>query len=218
MIIAPSVLSLDFSKFSEQVNILNNNCKWLHFDVMDGHFVDNLSFGPQILKNFRKKSDLYLDVHIMVDDPFKFSDMFIRNGADGITFHYEALNGDIDKCLDLIRQLKENYITAGISIKPNTAIEDIIPLLDVVDLVLIMSVEPGFGGQQFIDETYKKVAFLDTYRKNNNLNFMIEVDGGVNDKNAYELKKKGTDVIVAGSYIFNGDIKYNIDKLKNSTK
>lgn len=218
MIIAPSVLSLDYSKFSEQLQVIENNCDWLHFDVMDGHFVKNLSFGPAIFSNFRKNTALYLDVHIMVDDPNYYSDVFINAGADGITFHYEAFNGDISKCYELIRKLKENYVKAGISIKPNTPIQLIEPLLKEVDLVLVMSVQPGFGGQEFLQETYKKVLYLDTYRKNHNINFMIEVDGGINDRNCYELKKNGADIIVSGSYIFNGDIRTNVNKLRNSAK
>lgn len=213
MIIAPSVLSLDYSKFDEQVKILNDNCKWLHFDVMDGHFVPNLSFGPDILKSFRRNSSLYLDVHIMVSDPFYFSNVFINNGADGITFHFEAVGEDIDKCRTLIRNIKSNYVKCGVSIKPNTNVEKIIPLLNEVDLILIMSVEPGFGGQSFIESSYDKIAFLDKYRKDNNLQYLIEVDGGINDRNAHQLAEAGCDVLVAGSYLFNGDILNNLEKL-----
>lgn len=217
MIIAPSVLSLDYANFSSQVNELNFNTEWLHFDVMDGHFVPNLTFGPDILKAFRKTSPLFLDVHIMVEDPFYFADVFSKNGADLITFHYEALNGDIDKCKELISIIKSKYIKAGISINPDTPVEVLEPLLNDVDLVLIMSVNPGFGGQSFIDNSFGKINYLNEYRINNNLNYLIEVDGGVNDKNAHKLAKSGVDVLVAGSYVFNGDIKSNIDKLKHAS-
>lgn len=212
MILAPSVLSLDYSKFSEQLNILNNNVKWLHFDVMDGHFVPNLSFGPAILKTFRKNSSLFLDVHLMVSDPKFFSDVFIKNGADGITFHYEAFN-DIDKCEELIKHIKDNYVQAGISIKPNTNVKLIEPLLKDLDLVLVMSVEPGFGGQNFMENQLEKVKWLKEYKDNNNLNYHIEIDGGINGQTAYKAVDAGCDVLVAGSYIFDGDIKTNIESI-----
>lgn len=218
MIVAPSVLSLDYSKFEEQMLALNDSCQWLHFDVMDGHFVPNLSFGPAILKNFRKCTSSFLDVHIMVDDPFYFSNVFIDAGADSITFHFEALQNDVDKSLELIKLIKSKYVKVGVSIKPNTPVELLNPILQEVDLVLIMSVEPGFGGQEFIPSAYDKIEYLYNYRKNNNLNYLIEVDGGVNDKNSYELVQKGADVLVAGSFVFKGDIKANIDKLNKCAK
>ncbi len=213
MIIAPSILSLDYSEFKSQLNILNENCEYIHFDVMDGHFVPNLSFGPDIFKAFRKNSNLFMDVHLMVSDPFYFSDVFIKAGADGITFHDEALP-DLESKLELINKIHDNYCKAGISIKPKTDVLSIMPLLDEVDLVLVMSVEPGYGGQAFIEDTYEKIKQLNDYRLRKNLNYKIEVDGGVNDKNAYKLKECGTDILVAGSFVFKGDLKANIDNLK----
>lgn len=213
MIIAPSILSLDYSEFKSQLNILNENCEYVHFDVMDGHFVPNLSFGPDIFKAFRKNSNLFMDVHLMVSDPFYFSDVFIKAGADGITFHDEALP-DLESKLELINKIHDNYCKAGISIKPKTDVLSIMPLLDEVDLVLVMSVEPGYGGQAFIEDTYEKIKQLNDYRLRKNLNYKIEVDGGVNDKNAYKLKECGTDILVAGSFVFKGDLKANIDNLK----
>lgn len=213
MIIAPSILSLDYSEFKSQLNILNENCEYIHFDVMDGHFVPNLSFGPDIFKAFRKNSNLFMDVHLMVSNPFYFSDVFIKAGADGITFHDEALP-DLESKLELINKIHDNYCKAGISIKPKTDVLSIMPLLDEVDLVLVMSVEPGYGGQAFIEDTYEKIKQLNDYRLRKNLNYKIEVDGGVNDKNAYKLKECGTDILVAGSFVFKGDLKANIDNLK----
>ena len=212
MLVAPSVLSLDYSRFMEQLAVLNEKCKWIHFDVMDGHFVPNLSFGPDILKQFRKNSDLFLDVYLMVTDPDFFSDVFINNGADGITFHYEALDNDEERRA-LLRKIRSHYVKAGISIKPGTDVESIIPLLDETDLVLVMSVEPGFGGQSFIESAYDKIRQLAEYKKENNLNYLIEVDGGVNDKNAFRLYESGCDVIVAGSFVFKDDLAYNIDSI-----
>lgn len=218
MIVAPSILALDFSKFEETLEILNQNVDWLHFDVMDGNFVKNISFGPDILKAFRRTSSLYLDTHIMVADPFYYVEKFSDVGADGITFHFEALNNDVIKCKELIKLIKSKYIRAGISIKPDTPVELLKPLLNDIDLILIMSVEPGFGGQEFKEESYQKIDYLNEYRKENNLNYLIEVDGGINDKNAYELIQKGVDILVSGTYIFDGDIVSNINKLKNCEK
>ena len=212
MILAPSILSLDYSKFSEQLEILNKNVKWLHFDVMDGHFVPNLSFGPDIFKTFRVNSSLFMDVHIMSDRPEFFTNIFMKAGADNITFHYEAFE-DIDSCLNLIKLIKNNYVKAGISIKPNTDVKVLEPLLKELDLVLVMSVEPGFGGQKFMENAYDKISWLRKYRSENNLSYLIEVDGGVNKNNAYKLAERGVDVLVAGSYIFKGDMKANIDSL-----
>lgn len=213
MIIAPSVLSLDYSKFIEQLKDLNECVKWLHFDVMDGNFVPNLSFGPDILKCFRRNTNLFIDVHLMVKDPLYFSNVFINNGADLITFHIEALDYDVNKAKELIIKIKEKYVKVGVSIKPNTDPRVIEPLLKYIDLVLIMSVEPGYGGQSFMDNAYQKIEYYDAYRKENNLNYLIEIDGGINDRNSHSCISKGVDVLVAGSFVFNGDIKSNVDKL-----
>ena len=217
MIIAPSVLSLSYDKFNEQLKALNESVEWLHFDVMDGHFVPNLTFGPDILKTFRRNSSLFMDVHLMVSDPDFFTDVFAKAGADSITFHYEAYN-NIDECIKLIDKIHSLYLKVGISIKPQTDVETIYPLLDKVDIVLIMSVEPGFGGQKFMPESLQKISKLNEYRKNNNLNFIIEDDGGVNDRNAFELIENGCDALVAGSFIFNGDIKNNVQLLRKVNK
>lgn len=217
MIIAPSVLSLSYDKFNEQLKALNESVEWLHFDVMDGHFVPNLTFGPDILKAFRRNSSLFMDVHLMVSDPDFFTDVFAKAGADSITFHYEAYN-NIEECSKLIDKIHCQYLKAGISIKPQTDVETIYPLLDKVDIVLIMSVEPGFGGQKFMPESIQKISKLNEYRKYKNLNFIIEDDGGVNDRNAFELVDNGCDALVAGSFIFNGDIKNNVQLLRKVNK
>ena len=212
MILAPSVLSLDYTKFNEQVSILNENVSWLHFDVMDGHFVPNLSFGPDILKAFKKASPLFMDVHIMVSDPAFFAKVFYEAGADSITFHYEALEND-EEVLKVIHQIKSYGIKVGISIKPKTPTEVLKPFLDEVDLVLLMSVEPGFGGQSFIEGTYDKLEVLTALRGDRQ--FLIEIDGGVKGDNASNLIASGADVLVAGSYVFKGDMIANINSINN---
>ena len=215
MIISPSLLSMDFSKFKESIDILNENVKWLHYDVMDGHFVPNITFGQDILKTVRKNSPLMLDVHLMISDPFYYLESFVKAGADIITFHYEALD-DIQACESLIDEIHSYYLKAGISIKPNTPIETILPLLKKADLVLVMSVEPGFGGQKFMESSLSKIEKLNEYRINNSMNYVIEVDGGINDTNVSLVEKAGADAVVAGSYVFNGDIQHNINTLKHS--
>ncbi len=213
MIIAPSVLSMHYDDFMNELKQLNESVEWIHFDVMDGHFVPNLTFGPDILKAFRRNTELFMDVHLMVDDPDHFSDVFAKAGADSIVFHFEAYN-DIDKCARLIDKIHGMYLKAGISIKPGTPVEAIVPLLDKIDIFLLMSVEPGFGGQKFMPEAYDRIRFLKRYKEEHGLNYIIEVDGGVNDQNAYELLKTGVDSLVAGSFVFNGDIKENVAKLR----
>ncbi len=213
MIIAPSVLSMHYDDFMNELKQLNESVEWIHFDVMDGHFVPNLTFGPDILKTFRRNTDLFMDVHLMVDDPDYFADVFAKAGADSIVFHYEAYH-DITKCSALIDKIHGMYLKAGISIKPGTAIEEIVPLLDKIDIFLLMSVEPGFGGQKFMEEAYDRVRFLKEYREEHGLNYIIEVDGGVNDQVAHGLISNGTDALVAGSFVFNGDIKENVAKLR----
>ena len=214
MIIAPSILSLDYTRFNEQVGILNNSVEWIHFDVMDGHFVPNLTFGPDILKAYRRSSDLFMDVHLMVTDPDFFADVFMKAGADQITFHYEAVGED--KIPALIEKIHANGCKCGISIKPKTEVSVLKPYLDQVDLVLVMSVEPGFGGQSFIEHSYDKIRELADLRKEKDLAYKIEVDGGVNSANAGKLVSCGTDVLVAGSFVFKGDMEANIRSLKEA--
>lgn len=214
MIVAPSVLSLDFSKFSEQVDVLNTYADYIHFDVMDGHFVNNITFGPHILKAFKKSSNLFLDVHLMVSNPKYYAERFIEEGANLITFHSESLNNNLDLIRELIDFIHSKNVKAGISIKPNTDVNIILPILKYVDYILVMSVEPGFGGQKFIESSILKISELNEYRKKNNLNFYIEVDGGIDDILAKKCKDSGADVVVAGSYIFKNNIAENIKKIK----
>lgn len=213
-IIAPSILSMDYSRMQQQTKELNeSNAKWLHFDVMDGHFVPALTFGPQILQGFDKTSDLVMDVHLMVDDPVRYFETFKNAGADQITFHTEALDNDLSRIEAALKTAHDLGLETGITVKPNTAIEPFAPVLDQCDLVLIMSVEPGKGGQAFMEDQLEKVRFLRNWRDKNNLNYLIEIDGGINQTTARLAKEAGVDALVAGSYIFKGDIKGAVDSL-----
>lgn len=215
MIIAPSLLSMDFTQTLKQLNeIKESQATWLHFDVMDGHFVPNLSFGPDICKQVRKHSDLFMDVHIMVSDPNYFSDVFIEAGADLITFHLEACQSE-EEVLSIIKKIHDKGIKVGLTIKPATDVKDLLPFMDKIDLVLIMSVNPGYGGQSFIPSALDKIAFLRQYIDENKLSCLIEVDGGINVETAQWVLDAGVDVLVAGSYIFKNDIKETINILWN---
>lgn len=214
LVVSPSVLSMDYSQMKEQMNCLNQSeAQWLHFDVMDGHFVPNLTFGPDLLKGFRKMTSMVLDVHLMVTDPEKYAIKFIEAGADMVTFHVEALDYDIERCIQLIYQIKEKGVQAGIVVKPKTDIKIIEPLLKEVDMVLIMTVEPGFGGQSFMEDMLSKIEWLNSYRKDQSLNYRIEVDGGINGQTYKLAVQAGSDTLVAGSYVFKGDICQNVASL-----
>lgn len=212
MIVAPSLLAFDFTDIKNQIETINPLVDWLHFDVMDGNFVPNISFGPQILKDVKKISPLFMDAHLMVKDPLFYAEVFKNAGADLITFHLEATTG-INECKNIINKIHELGLKAGISIKPKSEVNEILNVLDIVDLVLVMSVEPGFGGQKFIDSAYDKVKELYNLRNKHHYNYLIEVDGGVNDTTGPKLVTLGADVLVSGSYLIKGDVKENINKL-----
>lgn len=214
MIVAASVLSCDYTRLKEQLDDLATCCDWIHFDVMDGNFVPNISFGPKILQDVQSVSDLPLDVHIMVTKPFLFAEVFAKLNVFNITFHYEALN-DLEECKKCIDLIHSYGVKAGISIKPKTDPKVIEPLLKDLDLVLVMSVEPGFGGQKFMPEAYDKLNYLRDYKKANNLNYYIQVDGGVSDVNSKELVEAGADSLVSGSYLFKDDIAAQVAKMRN---
>ena len=214
--IAPSILSADFRHLEEEIKLVESlGAEWLHFDVMDGHFVPNISFGQPVLKGIAKCHNMVNDVHIMISDPFKYAPEFIKAGADILTFHYEACASDkeVFQVIDLIHDYGAK---AGLSIKPNTPIDKVLPFLYSLDLVLIMSVEPGFGGQSFIDSSVSKILRLRDYIDENKIkNVLIEVDGGINEETAKLCKLAGVDVLVAGSYLFgHEDIKERIEKLR----
>lgn len=200
--IAPSILSADFSKLGEEIQMLEKaGADVIHFDVMDAHFVPNLTIGPLVLKDIRKCTNLPIDVHLMMTNPDEYIPLFAEAGADWISFHVEA-SLDIIKSIKLV---KNHNAKAGIVIKPNTSVSAIEDYLHQVDFVLIMTVEPGFGGQPLITECLKKATWLKEIREKKNLNFAIEVDGGVKLDNLKQVIDAGCEIIVAGSAIFNAE-------------
>lgn len=197
VLIAPSLLNADYSKLGEAVKLVENaDADWLHFDVMDGHFVPNLSFGPALIRSLRRVSNLFFDVHLMVDNPEKVIPMFEDCGADMLTIHAEGTK-DI---ASVLAQIKIHRIKAGISLKPLTPPEKIIPYLDLVDNILVMTVEPGFGGQKFMPKMLEKIAKLHTLIENRAIT--LEVDGGINEETAKLCVANGANVLVAGSAVF----------------
>ena len=198
-IISPSMLSADFGNLERDTKMIDRSAaEWVHIDVMDGVFVPNISFGFPVMKPIRKATNKVLDVHLMIVEPEKYVRRFVEAGADYVTFHYEATD-DIEGCIKAIR---EAGAKVGISIKPATEAALLTDILSKVDLVLVMSVEPGFGGQSFIDGSLDKIRDLAKMRREQGLDFIIEVDGGISAKNAAEVFNAGAEALVAGSAVF----------------
>lgn len=209
--LCPSILSADFNRLGEQIKTLEKEgIEWLHIDVMDGDFVPSISFGMPVIKSIRKVTDKVFDVHLMINEPIRYIDEFVKVGADIITVHVEA-------CSDVVatlEKIKAAGVKAGITLNPDTPVSAIKPYMHMVDMVLVMSVNPGFGGQKFIVSSLDKLREVKKLRDELGLNFDIEVDGGINVDNLLSVLEAGANVIVAGSAIFGGDAAENVSNFK----
>jgi len=198
MIVAPSFLTADYANLEKEIASVSA-ASWLHFDVMDGIFVPNRTYDHGMLKMIKNFSNQFFDCHLMIANPGEVIDLYAQSGADLITFHLEAAK---NQAHDIIQRIKRLGVKAGLSIKPDTDIETLKPYLDVIDLILIMSVEPGKGGQAFMDSAVGKIRTLFNWRKQGH-HYWIEVDGGINLETAKKVRQAGCDIVVAGSFIFN---------------
>jgi ribulose-phosphate 3-epimerase len=213
--ISPSILSADFSQLGHEIKRLEDGgADMIHVDVMDGHFVPNLTIGPPVIKALKKQSSIMFDVHLMISPVHKYIEAYSEAGADIITIHPEATE-DLESSLAKIKELKKKV---GVSLNPETKIDTIVKFLEKIDLVLVMSVNPGFGGQKFMPEVLNKIRDLKKIKEEKNLDFDIEIDGGINFENSKIAINAGANILVSGTTIFksnNGDIKKNIELLKS---
>ena len=214
--ISPSILSADFSQLGKEIKRLEEGgADMIHVDVMDGHFVPNLTIGPPVIKSLKKHSSILFDVHLMISPVHKYIEAYANAGADIITIHPEATD-NMDFSITKIQELNKKV---GVSLNPETKVDVLIDHLNKIDLVLIMSVNPGFGGQKFMPEVLSKIKQLKKIQTEKNLNFDIEIDGGINFDNSKDAIEAGANILVSGTTIFksnNGDIKKNIELLKSS--
>lgn len=209
--LCPSILSADFNRLGEQIKILENEgVKILHIDVMDGDFVPSISFGMPVIKSIRKESKMFFDVHLMVTEPERYIRDFVECGADSITVHAEACE-DLERTIELIRAAG---VKVGVSIKPATPVNDISHLLDEVDMVLVMTVQPGFGGQKYLEECTEKIKELRELIDAEGLDTQIQVDGGINEETLFTVMEAGANLIVVGSYAFREDLAESVQDIQ----
>lgn len=207
--LAPSILSCDFSNLQSDLDqTKGTDLKMIHIDVMDGIFVPNVSFGFKVISDIRDKNDYFFDTHAMIKEPIKYIEEFKKAGVDRLTIHYEACE-NLD---ETIKEIKNSGMEVGLTFKPATDIDLITPYLDKIDLILVMSVEPGFGGQKFMEDSMEKIEFFRNYIDQNNLDVLVQVDGGIKTSNVDKVIDAGADIIVSGSDVFGKDIKNQIDK------
>ncbi len=209
--ILPSILSADMARLAEEIEqVKAGGAAMIHVDVMDGHFVPNITIGPPVVTSLRRATDLTLDVHLMIENPDEYIPEFVRAGANMISVHQEAVV-HLDRTLNLIRS---SGVEAGVAINPATPVEMLWPVLETLDYILVMSVNPGFGGQKFIPYTLSKVKYLNTLRRERGLGFRIEIDGGISADNIAEVVRAGVDLIVAGSSVFHsGNPRETVEKM-----
>jgi len=214
ILISPSLLACDFANLQKEIEAVTQaGADLLHVDIMDGHFVKNITIGPPVVAAIKKVAHVPLDVHLMIEEPEKYVDAFIQAGSNILTIHVEATQ----KVEEVLKKIRSHNVKAGLTLRPRTDIQKILPFLEMVDLVLVMTVEPGFGGQTFIEDQLDKVRILKKEIQKRNLQLDIEVDGGINKETARLSRDAGANVFVAGNYIFKNDYKFAINALRGES-